>query len=102
MEEVIKKIIEIEDVAKEIMDVTLAEKEQNEKEHKDELIKLEEKLISDAQRKVRQIREREFLEIKAAEEAKVKRCDEQIIAMDHNAAKMMDTWVNELVKRVLS
>lgn len=102
MEEVIKKIIEIEDIAKDIMDTTVAEKEQKEKEHVQQLKALEDKIVSDAKKKVEQIREREFLEIKEHEEEKVRLCEERLVKMDSEAAKKMDVWVKELVDRVLS
>jgi hypothetical protein len=102
MEEVIKKIIEIEDQAQKIIDDAIEEKKAKETEHEKRLIDLEASIINDAKKKVVQVREREFLEIKEQEEAKIEKCEIQLKKMDENAAKMMDQWVSELVKRVLT
>ena len=102
MEEVIKKIIEIEFKAQEVIDKALAEKELDEKQNMDRIKELKVSLINDANHKVDQIREREFLEIKEQEVEKIKKCDEFVIKMEENAESNMDIWVEELVKRVLS
>lgn len=102
MEEVIKMIIQIEDKAQKIIDDAIANKKLKETEHKERIIALEETIISDAKHKVDQIREREFLEIKEQEEAKVVKCDNRLKKMDEDAQGKMDAWVEELVKRVLS
>ncbi len=101
MEEVIKQIIDIEDKAQGIIDEANKEKEQKELEHKKKLEALEATIISDAKEKVKQIRAREFDEIREQEEEKVRRCDRQIVEMEKYAEDNMEKWVNDLVNRVL-
>lgn len=102
MEDVIKMIIQIEDKAQKIIDDAVADKKHKEADHKERVKALEDTIINDAKHKVEQIREREFLEIKEQEEAKVVKCEKRLDQMDINAAEKMDMWVEELVKRVLS
>jgi len=102
MEEVIKNIIQIEDKAQKIIDDAIANKKLKEAEHKERVKSLEDTIINDAKHKVEQIREREFLEIREQEEAKVAKCQVRLEQMDIDAQKQMDSWVEELVKRVLS
>lgn len=102
MEDVIKKIIKIEDKAQKIIDDAVTNKKLKETQHKERVKSLEDTIINDAKHKVEQIREREFLEIKEQEEAKVLKCEKRLEDMDLDAEKKMDVWVEELVKRVLS
>jgi len=102
MEEVIKMIIQIEDKAQKIIDDAIAEKELKEKQNKERIKALEDKLLNDAKLKVKQIRERDFLEIKEQEDDKILKCENHLEKMEEDALENMDTWVEELVKRVLS
>ncbi len=102
MEEVIKKIIDIEEKAQKVVDDALEEKRLKEEEHMLKILKLEDTIVNDAKRKVEQIRIREFDEIRDKENEKILECDKKLQAMEQLAAKNMDQWVDELVKRVLS
>lgn len=102
MEEIIKKIISIEDQAQKIIDDALEDKRNQEKEHRDRVAALENKIISDAKKKVEQIREREFAEIQDAEDGKIAKCDKRLEEMRKQAEQNMSKWVDELVNRVIS
>ncbi len=102
MEKVIKQIMEIEEKAQKIIDDALLEKKQKEKEHKLRVEALEYQIINDAKLKVQQIRDREFNDIKEAEEEKVTKCVNHLLEMDKYADDNMDEWVENLVRRVLS
>jgi ethanolamine utilization protein EutQ (cupin superfamily) len=101
MEDVIRRIIEIEDEARRIIDDSIADKKRKEKEHKERIEVLEQKIISDAKRKVEQIREREFAEIEEKERLKVEKCSKHIQSMRQHGDENMDRWVKELVDRVI-
>ncbi|WZL82285.1 hypothetical protein QBE53_04065 [Vallitaleaceae bacterium 9-2] len=101
MEEVIKKIIEIEEKAQSVINETLKEKERKEKEHEAKVQNLEETIISNAHRKVEQIREREFAEVNGKRQAMEKECEDRLDRMQSYANEKMDQWVDELVRRVL-
>jgi vacuolar-type H+-ATPase subunit H len=101
MEEVIKKIIQIEEQAQSIISEAIQEKERKEKEHEDKIQNLHETIIDNAHKKVEQIRAREFEEINEKKTAMEDKCQAQLGRMQNNANQKMDQWVNELVNRVL-
>jgi|ASRM01.1.fsa_nt_gi vacuolar-type H+-ATPase subunit H len=101
MEEVIKKIIQIEEQAQSIIKEAIQEKERKEKEHEDKIQNLHETIINNAHKKVEQIREREFEEINEKKTAMEDKCQARLSRMQDNANQQMDQWVNELVNRVL-
>jgi len=101
MEEVIKKIIEIEETAQKLMEDTEKEKEEKKKEHQARIQALEEKIMHDAKRKVVQLREREALENQKMTQEKIEMCDQHLIKMAKHMKKNKDQWVEELVEAVL-
>jgi vacuolar-type H+-ATPase subunit H len=101
MEEVIKKIIQIEEQAQSIISEAIQEKERKEKEHEDKIQNLHETIINNAHSKVEQIRAREFEEINEKKTAMEDKCQARLGRMQDNANQKMDQWVNELVNRVL-
>ena len=101
MEEVIKKIIQIEEEAQAIIDETMKEKERKEKEHEEELVHLQASIIQNAHRKVEQIRKREFDEVNSKTANMEKKCEDRLQRIEKNADMKMDGWIDELVNRVL-
>lgn len=101
MEEVIKQIIDIEEQAQKIIDDALEEKQRKESEHVAHVKELEQQLMQDAHRKVAQIREREFKEIREQQQKMKEKCANRQLAMEKKAAQEMEKWVTNLVNRVL-
>lgn len=101
MEEIINRIISIENKARDVLDSTNAEKEQKHQEMLTKIDRLKEKILHDANNKVQQLRQREIDEAgKKAEDyiAKSKiRFDKMKIYAENNK----DKWRDELVKTVL-
>lgn len=102
MEEVIKKIIQIELDAKKMMNDVLEEKKRKEQEHERIIAELRATTLKRAKDKVDQIRIREFKEIEDSEIRKKQQCELRLQQMDAYAKEHMDTWVDELVNRVTS
>lgn len=101
MEEVIKKIIKIEEVAQEIMASTHKENERKRQEAEEKLKALEEKLLGDAHRKAKELKKRELAENAVHAKEIGRKCDEQIKAMEASAVAHEEAWVTYLVDRVL-
>ncbi len=101
MEEVIRQIIDIEEQAQKIIDDALEDKRRKEEEHVAQVNELEDQLMQDAHRKVAQIREREFKEIREQQRKMQEKCKNRQEAMEKRAAQEMDKWVDNLVNRVL-
>jgi hypothetical protein len=102
MEEVIRKIIQIELDAKKMMNDALEEKKAKEEEHNRLIKELQTNTLKRANDKIEQIRQREFQEIEESEIQKKQRCELRLRQMDAYAKENMETWVEQLVKRVLS
>jgi len=102
MEEVIRKIIQIELDAKKMINDVLEEKKVKEENHNKAINQLREETFKRAKSKVEQIRLREFKEIEDSEIKKRQRCEARLQQMDAYAKEKMDIWVDELVNRVLS
>lgn len=101
MEEVIKKIIKIEETAQEIMAETLKENEVKRQEAEEMLKNLEENIVGDAYRKAKQLRKRELKENAVVAKEIRGQCDGKIQAMKDKAAEKEAEWVDYLVNAVL-
>lgn len=101
MEDVIKKIIRIEEKAQTIIEGANKEKEQMEAAFEEKLDALERRVIGDAKRKVRELRERELSDNIAAREAQVDKCNRKLAEMELRVKENRDKWVDELVDNVL-
>ncbi len=101
MEDVIKKIIEIEEKAQRILDEVAKEKEHKYEEHQKTIHTMEEKTTQNAHRKVREIRERELKEVNEKKQAMEEACAKQWQQMDVYSQEHMEQWVQELINHVL-
>lgn len=101
MEDVIRKIIKIEEKAQAIMEETLKENETKRREAQDMLMNLEEKIIGDAYRKAKELRKMELRE-NAVKAKEIKgQCDTRLQSMKAKADENEDKWVGYLVDAVL-
>lgn len=101
MEDVIRKIIKIEDKAQAIIEAANLEKEQKKKDFEEKLVALERRIFGAAQKKVSQLREREMSENDAECQAHDYRCNDKIKVMEAYAKEHESEWVEELVSSVL-
>lgn len=101
MEEIIKKIIDIEYKAQSVIDDANQEKEKRKEALKEKLIVLEEQLISDAKRKIGQLRTRELDEAIRENVLEEEKCMASLIKMDAQKHEMEKIWKDELVTSVL-
>lgn len=102
MEDIIREIIKIEYEAKGIIETAIQEKRDLETKHKNEMIELEERIMKDARRKVKQIRDREMKEAIDKEEAKRRICDHKIRQIEEHSRLNLELWVDEIFRRVTS
>lgn len=101
MEDVIKKIINIEEKARAIIEAANQEKEIKEQEFDQKLSSLEEKIMGDARKKIKQLRERELNENTEAKRVSEQKCQKKIAIIEERVVKNKDQWVSELVENVL-
>lgn len=101
MEDVIKKIIKIEEKAQEIMSTTINENNVKRKEAEEKLAALEEQIVGHAHIKAKELRKSELRENAViAKEIKAK-CDVRLKAMEEKAAANKEAWVTYLLERVI-
>lgn len=101
MEEVIKKIIKIEEKAQDIMAKTLKENNEKRKELEVRLIELNEQIVGHAHIKAKETRKKELSKnVVYAKEIKAK-CDLRLKEMDVKAEANEEAWIDYLVKQVL-
>lgn len=101
MEDVIKKIIKIEEKAQAIMDGAISEKMRMEQDFDEKLTSLDNRIIGEAKRKVKELRERELSENSELVNAQVTQCDEKLQVMEKAVAENRDKWIDTLVANVL-
>lgn len=101
MEDVVRKIIKIEEIAQEIMASTIRENQVKRQEAQERMGELEDKILGDAKRKVKEIKKRELSENAVAAKQIGKACDHRIEEMEKKAAANEEAWINYLVDRVL-
>lgn len=101
MEEIIKKIIDIEYKAQSVIDDANQEKEKRKEALKEKLVVLEEQLISDAKRKIGQLRTRELDEALRENALEEEKCTASLVKMDAQKHEMEKIWKDELVTSVL-
>ncbi len=101
MEDVIRRIIEIEEEAQKILKDTKEENARKENEAREALDHLHEKIVGDAHRKEKELRKKELREnATAAREIRAK-CDEQLIRLEEKVKLKEEEWVKMLVDAVL-
>ncbi len=101
MEDVIKKIIKIEEEAQSIMATTLKENNVKRKELEVSLAELKEQLVGHAHIKAKETRKKELSKNAVyAKDIKLK-CELRLKEMDVKANANEEAWIDYLVKQVL-
>lgn len=101
MEDVIKKIIKIEEKAQAVMSKTLKENNAKRKEADEKLAALEEQIVGHAHIKAKELRKKELRENAVyAKEIRMK-CDIRLQEMEAKAAANEAAWVDYLIDKVL-
>jgi hypothetical protein len=101
MEEIIKKIISIENKAQKVMSSTNVEKKEKELALKEKLQQLEKNIIENAYKKVEQIRERELAETNLEAKKETERCNNIIIRMEERASRKEKIWRKEIIDAII-
>ena len=102
MEEMIRRIIDIDKKAREITDAAYKERLESERTIGDKASKLQDEVLSRARRRIQINKELENVILEQEWEKKKAFYDKQIICMDELTAKHGDEWVNAIVSCVLS
>lgn len=102
MNELLKKIISIEEKAQQIIESAHDEKHDIEKQIHVEMKKLEEDIVERQHKKIKELQNLEFTTANDEAEKVHARTEEQIKAMDEIAAGKMDQWVEDLFNAVIS
>lgn len=102
MKEVIRRIIEIEESAQQIMETTKQESQEKIAQTAKALKEMEKKLLGDAQNKINQIRDRELMDCKEEMVEMKAACYEKIHQMEVKAIENEEAWVKFLVDQVIS
>ena len=101
MEDVIKKIIKIEEKAQSIMASTYRENEVKRQVAADQIKQLEATIIGDAHRKIEEIREKELSENSELLKEKSDVCNSKLKKMEAIVLKNEDQWVDNLYNKIL-
>lgn len=101
MEDVIKKIISIENKAQKVINMAEQEKINKRNDLKDRLDALEKKLNSDAERKIEQLRKRELSEAREEAAGKRESCTGKLKMIEQYGKDNHDTWVENLFNMVI-
>lgn len=101
MEDVIRKIISIEEKAQEIIGEAIEEKANRKKEQEVKLEQLEEQILGDAKRKIDQLRTRELSENSIISEKQTILCGAKLVKMEERVEKYGEKWVEELIENIL-
>lgn len=101
MEEVIKKIIDIEYKAQGIMDDTEVEKAQKYKELEAKIKELKEDILTQAERKVNQLWNKEIQEAKEIANKKNKELEEKLTLIEKYSNENMGEWVDRITENII-
>lgn len=101
MEEIIKRIVNIESHAKELINNAEKEKNEREKELEKKLKNLKSSLLEDANKKISTIRKKEFEDVSKELEKMEIDCLKKIEKMQRQYEENVDNWVNSLVNAVI-
>ncbi|NDL66533.1 hypothetical protein [Anaerotalea alkaliphila] len=101
MEEIIKKIIDIEYQAQAVLDEAKELKEQTDKELQEKLKALKLKSGMDAKLEIERYRQQELKEFQRFEEREAEKTQKILRAMEDRRREMADKWKEELVESVL-
>lgn len=101
MEDVIRKIIKIEETAQAIMTSTLEENEAKRKSAEAYVNDLRDKIIGGAHKKAKVLRKRELGENASYAKEIRSKCDRRLVEMVEKANAHEEEWINYLVDKVL-
>lgn len=101
LEEVIRRIIDIEKKAQDLIDSAKKEEDRKKRELSDTMQKLEEQIMKAAYRKVEQIRTREIEEAKKDAKILQNACANKLEQIEEQYEKYRDIWCEQLVDTVL-
>jgi hypothetical protein len=102
MEDVIKRIIDIEEKAQALMNHTLQEKEALIKGYEEKTVAMEKRIHEEAVTKIEQIRKKELSDSAAERKAIEAQCDMKMMAIEEKIKKHKEVWVTDLVNQVLN
>jgi hypothetical protein len=102
LEEVIKKIIDIEYKAQGIMDDTEEEKTQKYKELEAKINDLKEDILTQAEEKVNQLWDREIQEAKEIAQQKNKELVKKLDSIEKYANENKGEWVDRITENIIS
>jgi vacuolar-type H+-ATPase subunit H len=101
LENVVKKIIDIEKNAQQVIDDAEKEKQDKQVELERRLGILKKEIAEGAKRKVKEIRQEELNGATKEAEDIIAKCSTQIEVMEENYEKNKERWKKELVEAVL-
>ena len=101
MEDVIKRIIDIEEKAQALMNHTLQEKEALIKSYEEKTKAMEKRILEEAEMKIEQIRKKELSDSAAERKAIEDQCDLKLKAIEEKIRKHKEAWIADLVSQVL-
>ena len=102
MEDVIRRIIDIEEKAQALMKHTMQEKEALIKSYEEKTVALEKRILEEADTKIEQIRKKELSDSTNERKEAEKQCDMKIMAIEEKIKKNKEAWISDLVNQVLS
>jgi len=101
LEEVIKKIIYIENQAQKVMDSAEQEKLDRKNELDQSLKQLKETILDDTNKKIKTIRDAEINEVKKEAQVKEAECISRVQSIQKHYEEKCEEWANSLVEAVL-
>ncbi|MBZ4645706.1 MAG: hypothetical protein PWP27_467 [Clostridiales bacterium] len=101
MDTIIKKILEIEQKAQQIVDDANQEQQKIEESLKLEILEMKEKIQQRTERKIQQIREKELQEARQKVKEIEIQSKLQVEAMDKYAKQKRDEWEKMLMSRII-
>lgn len=102
MEEVVRRILQIEETAQETMNQAIQDKKEKEDAHQKRLSELQARINREAERKVRELREMELAEAQQKSEQISRDCSVRIEEMEQLSRQNMENWIEAVTKAILS
>lgn len=101
MENLIKKILNIENIAQNIINEAEAEEKNIEDKLVDEIKQLEEDIIKKQNRKIEQLKERELNEARLEADKNNENINSKLQDMESISNTNMQRWINEVVTSII-
>ncbi|MFP4697904.1 MAG: hypothetical protein ACLFMO_04265 [Eubacteriales bacterium] len=101
MKEVIKRIIDIENGAQELLNDTEIEKEKKYKDMKNTINKMKDDYMLRADNKITQLRKQELKDAKNLADKQLQEANNQLQKIEEYANENLEEWVNKVVSAVL-